>query len=220
MTASLRPQEQHTVLVVDDHPLFRRGVRELLGMEPSIRVVGEAGGREDALELARRLEPDLIVLDLNIKGSSGVEILTALKDEDPSQRVVILTVSDAAEDLSACIRAGADGYFLKDMEPELFLENIRHTLEGSTIVDPSMMRQLTEMLRSKTQAAPEVTPVRLTEREREVLDLIALGHTNKMIARDLAISDGTVKGHVKHLFKKLGVRSRVEAAVWASAQEH
>ena len=220
MTSTIRTADRHTVLVVDDHPLFRRGERELLSLESSIEVVGEAGGRDDALELARKFEPDLIVLDLNIKGSSGVEILTALKDEDPSRRVVILTVSDAAADLSACIRAGADGYFLKDMEPELFLENIKHTLEGGTIVDPSMVGMLTEMLRTKAQAAPEVAPIRFTEREREVLDLIVRGLTNKQIARELAISDGTVKGHVKHLLKKLGVKSRVEAAVWASAQEH
>lgn len=206
----------HTVLVVDDHPLFRRGVRELLSLEPSIRVVGEAGGREEALELANKFEPDLIVLDLNIKGSSGVEILTALKEEDPSQRVVILTVSDAAADLSACIRAGADGYFLKDMEPEAFLDSIRRTLEGSTVVDPQMIGQLTEMLRAKADS-PAGPQVNFTERESDVLDLIAQGYTNKMIARELSITDGTVKGHVKHLLKKLGFKSRVEAAVWASS---
>lgn len=206
----------HTVLVVDDHPLFRRGVRELLSLEPSIRVVGEAGGREEALELANKFEPDLIVLDLNIKGSSGVEILTALKEEDPSQRVVILTVSDAAADLSACIRTGADGYFLKDMEPEAFLDSIRRTLEGSTVVDPQMIGQLTEMLRAKADS-PAGPQVNFTERESDVLDLIAQGYTNKMIARELSITDGTVKGHVKHLLKKLGFKSRVEAAVWASS---
>ena len=113
--------ERHTVLVVDDHPLLRRGVRELLSLDESIEVVGEAGTRDEAIALARRLEPDLIVLDLNMRGSSGVEILSILKEEDPSRRIVILTVSDSGEDLVACIRAGADGYFLKDMEPERFL---------------------------------------------------------------------------------------------------
>ena len=112
----ITPVEQHTVLVVDDHPLFRRGVCELFSLDPTIRVVGEAGTREEALDLAEKLSPDLIVLDLNMKGSSGVEILTTLKERDPSQRVVILTVSDSGEDFFSCIRAGADGYFLKDME--------------------------------------------------------------------------------------------------------
>ena len=127
-------KENYRILVVDDHPLFRRGVRELLCLDPGIEVVGEAGTREEAVELARKLEPDLTVLDLNMKGSSGVEILTLLKEEDPSRRVVILTVSDSGEDLTACIRAGADGYFLKDMEPERFLEAVRRTLEGQLIV--------------------------------------------------------------------------------------
>ena len=119
----------HTVLVVDDHPLFRRGVCELLALEPAIKVVGEAGTREEALSLIARYEPDLTVLDLNIKGSSGVEILTKMKEEDPSRRVVILTVSDSGDDLMACIKAGADGYFLKDMEPERFLESLKETLD-------------------------------------------------------------------------------------------
>lgn len=206
----------HTVLVVDDHPLFRRGVCELLALEPTIRVVGEAGTREEALELVRKCEPDLTVLDLNIKGSSGVEILTKFKDEDPSRRVVILTVSDSGDDLMACIKAGADGYFLKDMEPERFLESLKETLEGRLIVDQSMVRYLTDLIRVKKV---DVEPVRLTDREEDVLALIERGFTNKMIARELHISDGTVKGHVKHLLKKLGFQSRVEAAVWASQRK-
>lgn len=208
-------KEHYRILVVDDHPLFRRGVRELLSLDPEIEVVGEAGTREEAVELALKLEPDLTVLDLNMKGTSGVEILTLLKEEDPSRRVVILTVSDSGEDLTACIRAGADGYFLKDMEPERFLEAVRRTLEGQLIVAPSMVVYLTEMVRD-VKSDPIV---QLTEREKDVLKLVALGYTNKDIARTLEIADGTVKGHVKHLLKKLGFKSRVEAAVWASSQK-
>ncbi len=206
----------HTVLVVDDHPLFRRGVCELLALEPAIKVVGEAGTREEALSLIARYEPDLTVLDLNIKGSSGVEILTKMKEEDPSRRVVILTVSDSGDDLMACIKAGADGYFLKDMEPERFLESLKETLEGRLIVDQSMVRYLTDLIREKKA---DVEPVRLTDREEDVLALIERGYTNKMIGKALRISDGTVKGHVKHLLKKLGFQSRVEAAVWASQRK-
>lgn len=207
-------ESRHTVLVVDDHPLFRRGVCELFSLEPSIEVVGEAGTREEAYDLAERLSPDLIVLDLNMKGSSGVEILTNLKARDPSQRIVILTVSDSGEDFFACIRAGADGYFLKDMEPERFLNAVHEALEGRLTVDPAMVRYLTDLLRGKAPAAEAATP--LTDREEDVLACIARGMTNKMIARELKISDGTVKGHVKHLLKKLGFNSRVEAAVWAA----
>ena len=189
-------KERYTIAIVDDHPLFRRGVHELLDLEPSVDVVGEAGTREEALELVRRTEPDLTILDLNMKGSSGVEILSTLKEEDPSRRIVILTVSDSGKDLTACIEAGADGYFLKDMEPEEFLMSIR----------------------AKRRSTQEVRPT-LTGREAEVLDLIAKGCTNKVIARQLDITEGTVKGHVKHLLKKLDCRSRVEAAVWAAQQQ-
>lgn len=211
-------KDHYTVVIVDDHPLFRRGVHELLDLEPSIEVVGEAGTREEALDLVRRFEPDLTILDLNMKGSSGVEILSTLKEEDPSRRIVILTVSDSGKDLTACIQAGADGYFLKDMEPEDFLKSIRQTLEGQIIVDASMMAFLTTSLRAKMRSVVQDRPV-LTGREGDVLELIAKGCTNKVIARQLDISEGTVKGHVKHILKKFGWRSRVEAAVWAAQQK-
>lgn len=211
-------KDHYTVVIVDDHPLFRRGVHELLDLEPAIDVVGEAGTREEALDLVRRFEPDLTILDLNMKGSSGVEILSTLKEEDPSRRIVILTVSDSGKDLTACIQAGADGYFLKDMEPEDFLKSIRQTLEGQIIVDASMMAFLTTSLRAKMRSVVQDRPV-LTGREGDVLELIAKGCTNKVIARQLDISEGTVKGHVKHILKKLGCRSRVEAAVWAAQQK-
>lgn len=208
-------KEVHTVVVIDDHPLFRRGVRELLSLEPSIEVVGEAGTRDEAIEIVRALEPDLTILDLNIKGSSGVEILSILKEEDPSRRIVILTVSDSGKDLMACIQAGADGYFLKDMEPVQFAQSVLQTLEGQLIVDQSMIAFLTSSFRAKALGTERESPA-LTGRESDVLALIAEGHTNKVIARRLNISDGTVKGHVKHLLKKLGFKSRVEAAVWAT----
>lgn len=211
-------KEHYTVAIIDDHPLFRRGVHELLDLEPTVEVVGEAGTREEALDLVRRYEPDLTILDLNMKGSSGVEILSTLKEEDPSRRIVILTVSDSGKDLTACIQAGADGYFLKDMEPEQFLKSIRQALEGQIIVDASMMAFLTTSLRAKMRSVVQERPV-LTGREGDVLELIAKGCTNKVIARKLDITEGTVKGHVKHILKKLGCRSRVEAAVWAAQQK-
>ena len=200
-------KERHTIAIIDDHPLFRRGVRELLDLEQGLDVVGEAGTREEAIKLVRRTE-----------GCSGVEILSTLKDEDPSRRIVVLTVSDSGKDLTACIQAGADGYFLKDMEPEEFLKSIRRALEGQTVVDASMLAFLTTTLRAKMSSTLEERPT-LTGREAEVLDLIAKGCTNKVIARRLDITEGTVKGHVKHLLKKLGCRSRVEAAVWAAQQK-
>ena len=208
-----------TVLVVDDHPLFRKGVRQWLAMADGIEVVGEAGNRAEALELTRRFEPDLILLDLNLKGESGLDILTALKEEDPSRRVVMLTVSDAPDDLIGAIRAGADGYLLKDMEPEDLLARVREALSGATVIGEALASRLASALRQEARdssraAARELKD--LTDRERAVLRCIAEGQSNKLIARALAITEGTVKVHVKHLLKKLGFRSRVEAAVWAT----
>jgi two-component system nitrate/nitrite response regulator NarL len=208
---------RHSILVVDDHPLFRKGVIQLLQLDPGFEVVGEAGDYDAALRLAAERDPDLTLLDLNLKGSGGLEILAALKEEDPSRRVVMLTVSDAPEDLMAAIRAGADGYLLKDTEPEELLERVRGALEGRTVISASLNAALADALRDEARSVRR--DVRdLTERELEVLRCVADGQSNKVIARHLSITEGTVKVHVKHLLKKLGFRSRVEAAVWASEQ--
>ncbi len=206
---------KHTILVVDDHPLFRKGVIQLLAMEPSFDVVGEAGHFDEAVRIAREMEPDLTLLDLNMKGGSGLEVLAALKEEDPARRVVMLTVSDAPEDLMAAIRAGADGYLLKDMEPEDLLARVRESLEGRTVIGEALTNALATALRDEARA--DKRDLReLTEREQDVLRCVASGMSNKMIARALNITEGTVKVHVKHMLKKLGFRSRVEAAVWAA----
>jgi len=215
--------ERSTVLVVDDHPLFRKGVVQLLAMEPSIHVVGEAGNRGQALTLVQRHEPDLILLDLNLKAESGLDILAAIKADDPSRRVVMLTVSDAAEDLMGAIRAGADGYLLKDMEPEQLLDRVRASLAGETVIGDALAARLAGALRQEAQDA--AGGVRrelslLTEREQQVLRCLADGQSNKRIARSLSITEGTVKVHVKNLLKKLAFRSRVEAAVWMAQQAH
>jgi len=214
---------RHTVLVVDDHPLFRKGVAQLLAMEPSIEVVGEAGNGAQALALVEQHEPDLILLDLNLKAESGLDILAALKADDPSRRVVMLTVSDAAEDLIGAIRAGADGYLLKDMEPEQLLDRVRAALGGETVIGEALAARLAGALRQEAQDA--ASRVRrdlslLTEREQQVLRCLADGQSNKRIARTLSITEGTVKVHVKNLLKKLSFRSRVEAAVWMAQQAH
>jgi two-component system nitrate/nitrite response regulator NarL len=214
---------RHTVLVVDDHPLFRKGVMQLLAMEPSIEVIGEAGNRAQALDLVRSREPDLILLDLNLKAESGLDVLAALKAEDPSRRVVMLTVSDAAEDLIGAIRAGADGYLLKDMEPEHLLDRVRAALAGETVIGEALAARLAVALRQEAQdvaSGARRELAQLTEREREVLHCLADGQSNKRIARSLSITEGTVKVHVKNLLKKLNFRSRVEAAVWMAQQGH
>jgi len=214
-------ENTHTVLVVDDHPLFRKGVVQLLAMDAGIRVVGEAGNKAEALRLAAQHDPDLILLDLNLKGESGIDILAALKEEDPSRRVVMLTVSDAPEDLIGAIRAGADGYLLKDMEPEDLLGRVRAALSGTTVIGDALAGRLAAALRQEAHDAsrgPKRDLRELTEREQAVLRCVADGMSNKLIARTLNITEGTVKVHVKHVLKKLSFRSRVEAAVWAAEQ--
>jgi two-component system nitrate/nitrite response regulator NarL len=208
-----------TVLIVDDHPLFRRGVAQLLAMDPEIQVVGEAADQAGALAMARRHEPDLILLDLNLKGESGIDILSALKEEDAARRVVMLTVSDAPDDLMQAIRAGADGYLLKDMEPEDLLERVREALTGTTVISDALAGRLAAALRAEAQDSARKSErdlALLTDREQAVLRCLADGQSNKLIARTLSITEGTVKVHVKHLLKKLNFRSRVEAAVWAT----
>jgi two-component system nitrate/nitrite response regulator NarL len=209
----------NTVLIVDDHPLFRRGVAQLLAMDPEIELVGEAADQAGALALARAHEPDLILLDLNLKGESGIDILSALKEEDAGRRVVMLTVSDAPDDLMQAIRTGADGYLLKDMEPEHLLESLRQALTGKTVISDALAGRLAAALRAEAQDGARKADrdlALLTEREQSVLRCLAEGQSNKLIARTLAITEGTVKVHVKHLLKKLNFRSRVEAAVWAT----
>jgi two-component system nitrate/nitrite response regulator NarL len=208
-----------TVLIVDDHPLFRRGVAQLLAMDPEIQVVGEAADKAGALAMARQHEPDLILLDLNLKGESGIDILSALKDEDAARRVVMLTVSDAPDDLMQAIRAGADGYLLKDMEPEDLLVRVREALTGTTVISDALAGRLAAALRAEAQDSARKSErdlALLTDREQAVLRCLADGQSNKLIARTLSITEGTVKVHVKHLLKKLNFRSRVEAAVWAT----
>jgi two-component system nitrate/nitrite response regulator NarL len=203
-----------TVLVIDDHPLMRKGISQLIALEPSLRVLGEAGDGQRGLELARRLRPDLILLDLNMRGMSGLELLGLLKAEEHDARVIVLTVSDHEDDVVAALRAGADGYLLKDMEPEDVLNGLRAAAQGRMALGERVAEILADALRHEIRPRP-ADGAKLTEREREILARIAAGHSNKLIARELKITEGTVKVHVKHLLRKLALGSRVEAAVWA-----
>ncbi|WP_298619742.1 two-component system response regulator NarL [uncultured Zoogloea sp.] len=206
-----------SVIIIDDHPLFRKGVSQLIALSDQLHLIGEASSGEEGLELARALAPDLILLDLNMRGMSGIETLRALREADLAARILILTVSDAADDLVAAIRAGADGYLLKDMEPEELLARIVEALSGRIVISESLNGLLARSLRDEAQAA-ERSLAPLTDRERDILGCLASGLSNKLIARDLNIAEGTVKVHIKNLLKKLKFRSRLEAAVWAIDQ--
>lgn len=206
-------EETHaSIVVIDDHPLFRRGVTDLIAMSPRLEIVGAASSGDEGVELVSRLRPDLVLLDLNMKGMSGIETLKAIKALDSDSRVVMLTVSDSEEDVVAALRAGADGYLLKDMEPEEILAQLEQAAEGRLAISANLTESLARALRGQPSPPPLES---LTAREREVLRLLAAGKSNKLIANQLDIAEATVKVHVKSLLKKLRMRSRVEAAVWA-----
>ena len=205
--------EGNRILVIDDHPLLRKGVGQLIAMAPHLELVGEASNGEQGVTQARELDPDLILLDLHMVGLSGIETLKAIRDADLDCRVVILTVSDNADDLVAAIRSGADGYLLKDMEPEDLLAAIDETLNGRTVISDRLNGMLARAIREEA-TAKQRDAATLTDRESEILQALAQGLSNKLIARKLDITESTVKVHVKNLLKKLGFRSRLEAAVW------
>ncbi len=214
-TESLPPEiADNTIIVIDDHPLFRKGVADLIAMESSLQLVGEAPDGKRGVELALNTHPDLVLLDLNMKGMDGLATLKALKESDLDARIVMLTVSDNEEDVVAALRAGADGYLLKDMEPEDILESLRQARKGRLVISDNLTELLAHALREEAKPhSPDEAG--LTPREEEILGLIAKGYSNKLIARELDISVGTIKVHVKHILKKLKLRTRVEAAVWA-----
>ncbi|MES9858940.1 MAG: two-component system response regulator NarL [Sedimenticola sp.] len=207
-----------TLLAIDDHPLFRKGVADLIDMEDTIELVGEAASGQEGLRLAKELKPDFILLDINMKGMGGLETLKAIKESGVESRVLMLTVSDNEEDVITALRNGADGYLLKDMEPEDILSCLNKAAEGTIVINERLTQLLAHSLRDDKQHGQRIGYAELTEREREILDLIAVGMSNKLIAQTLQITEGTVKVHVKHLLKKLGLHSRVEAAVWALKQ--
>tara|TARA_R110001592_G_scaffold115550_1_gene316043 strand:+ start:3549 stop:4196 length:648 start_codon:yes stop_codon:yes gene_type:complete len=202
-----------TILLVDDHPLLRKGLRQLIEFEDELEVIGEASDGKTALELAIQHEPDLIVLDLNMQGMDGLETLRAMRNADVSSRIIMLTVSDSDEDVVCAITYGADGYLLKDMDPEKILEKLKEAALGKMVISEKLTHVLAGAIRGGSDKKSNVL-AKLTSREHEILKLIAKGMSNKLIARELDISDGTVKVHVKHVLKKLELNSRVEAAIW------
>ncbi|MDP2831804.1 MAG: two-component system response regulator NarL [Pseudomonadota bacterium] len=202
------------LLIIDDHPLFRRGVMQLVQMAGQFEVVGEASSGQEGIDMAKRLEPDMVLLDLNMKDMSGLDVLKVLKSWDNDPRVVMLTVSDQAEDLIGALRAGADGYLLKEMDPEELVGKLKEAAAGQVTLTERLTRLLAHSLREDNRPK-DPDQAGLTEQEGRILEQISLGKSNKLIARELNIAEGTVKVHVKHLLRKLNLRSRVEAAVWA-----
>jgi two-component system nitrate/nitrite response regulator NarL len=204
------------VLLVDDHTLFRKGLAELLEQRGTIKVAGIAGNADDALRILVEARPDVIITDLNMPPNGGLSLLRQLVADGWHGPVLVLTVSDAEEDLAAALQAGAKGYLLKDMEPEDVVDAVQRAVRGETVVAPAMTLKLVNLLQGGNAAATKADTMKLlTAREREILQQLSQGLSNKAIARVLDISHDTVKLHVKHILAKLNLTSRVEAAVFA-----
>jgi len=203
------------VLIADDHPLIREGLRHVLEMDPQIKVVGEAGDGQGAINKARILNPDVVLMDLKMPGTDGVESSRVIRREFPEIKIIILTVADD-DDMLEVIRAGAGGYLLKDVEPGELLKAIHTVYEGRPAFHPIVAsRLLGEYNRLSMPVRRDDEISLLTEREREVLALIAQGESNKNIAHKLFISEKTVKNHITSIFRKLKVEDRTQAAIFA-----
>lgn len=208
------------VLLVDDHTLFRSGLETLLERH-DIEVVGTAGNGREGFMMARELLPDVVLLDMRMPEMSGLEVLSGLRTVGLTMFIVMLTTSNEEKDLVESLRNGASGYLLKDMEPSELVTALRDIVSGKTVVAPELTPVLARVIQSdgEEEVKPQSTPFdELTPRELEILCLLAEGQSNKVIARNLGISDGTVKLHVKAILRKLNVHSRVEAAVMAVEQ--
>ena len=226
-----------TVFVVDDHTLFRRGLMALIGQDAGLQVIGDASDASEALRQVPQLQPQVILLDNHLPGVLGVDAIAGLRQASPTSRVVMLPVSEDGQDLATALRNGAQGYLLKTMDGELLFEAIRRAARGEPVVSPELLGKLVTAFQSQgapepaavaegaqgTPAAaaspspsPSPSPLPLSPREEEVLREIAQGASNKEIARRLDIAETTVKIHVQHILRKLGLSSRVQAAVYAS----
>lgn len=206
------------VLIIDDHALFRVGLKGLLEQR-NIEVVGAAADGIEGMELAKLHQPDIILLDLRMPGMAGLEVLKTLREDKVMIPVAMLTTSNEETDLIKSLRSGAQGYLLKDMEPDELVSALRDIEKGKNVVAQDLTDALARMVQGETKIEDDEGPFsELTPREREILCLLAEGQSNKLIARNLGISDGTVKLHVKAILRKLGIHSRVEAAVIAVEQ--
>jgi two-component system nitrate/nitrite response regulator NarL len=211
------PKTTISVLLVDDHTLFRSGIRSLLQRQADFTVVGEASDGVEGVKRAKQLQPDVVLLDLNMPGISGLETLQLMLQDSPGMAVILLTVSEDAEDLTAALQAGARGYLIKNIDTDYLVRAIRRAAAGEPVIAEAMTAKLVAQLQSgSSQRVESISEIdKLTPREKDILACLARGESNKIIARTLNVAESTVKIHVQNILKKLGLSSRVQAAVFA-----
>jgi two-component system NarL family response regulator len=223
--AAGRRPEPIRVLIADDHALFRRGLEMVLEEEPDIDLVGQASDGREAITVAGESLPDIVLMDIRMPKISGIEACRAIKEVSPSAKIVMLTISDEEEDLFEAIRAGASGYLLKDIPLDEVAEAVRSVHGGQSLINPSMAGKLLSEFAtlakrdSEEERVQHVAAPKLTDREMEVLKLVARGMNNRDIAKELFISENTVKNHVRNILEKLQIHSRMEAVMIAVRQK-
>ena len=211
-----RESEKLRILIVDDHALFRRGIEMVLRQEPDVEVAGEAADGHEAVQKAQELIPDVVLMDVRMPGQSGIDATREIHALLPTTKILMLTVSDEEADLYEAIKAGASGYLLKEIPTDEVPDAIRSVMAGQSRISPAMASKLLNEFNTMTKRQGGVAGIpRLTERELEVLKLMARGLNNREIAKDLYISENTVKNHVRNILEKLHLHSRMEAVIYA-----
>lgn len=209
-------EERTKVIIVDDHPLVREGLRKVLELERDIDVIDEAGDGQGAINVTRMNQPDVILMDINMPGTNGIEATRVIKREFPTVGVIALTIHEEEEYVLELVRAGVSGYVLKDIAPAKLVETIKTVAKGHSVIDPSITNkifgEINRLSRSKRMKEEWET---LTDREMDVLKMIAQGCSNKEIAKGLTISEKTVKNHITNIFRKLQVDDRTQAVLFA-----
>lgn len=204
------------VLLVDDHNLFRSGIKLLLQRNPEFQVVGEASDGLEGVKRAKELKPDIVLLDMHMPGLNGREAVQLIHQDQPSSHIVMLTVSEDEDDLAHCLQAGAAGYLLKNIDADYLLASLKKIMEGESVISAEMTAKLVAQLRKGPAQAPSPSDAdKLTPKEREVLAQLAAGLSNKEIARKLDVAESTVKIHLQSILRKLGLSNRVQAAIYA-----
>jgi len=204
------------ILVADDHTLIRQGLKQILELEKDLVVVAQAADGKEAVRLAKEHNPDVILMDINMPGTNGLQAIKEIKHEQLKCKIIVLTIHQDKEYLFKTLQMGAEGYVLKDAEPSVLIQAIRYVHSGQTYIQPNMTKELVQEYNRVTVREKEKKKInKLTSRELEVLRLIAEGMINKEIAKHLYISEKTVKNHVSNIFKKIEVSDRTQAAIYA-----